>query len=298
MATSSVESHQHGRRSSSIATLRDSATSVFSNKGYRNVVWAGAFGPFARGEQDESSDVNVVVVWNPAKEIGWQPLNDIFALDLDEELTKVFGRDVDVKNIGRGQIRSYHDVEALLSSRTLYGSEQDRSVVKLQKDARDILDSGIALFQSVFKKIDEARIAAGKLDFEEFKASNDVRRNIRDQVYAILRDLDIHPERNPLRLNYYDTIIEPVTKIRENLKLKLAERGSDQLDSAYWHTVWQIACQQDKKSKGLVDLHQSIRVLILPDLQYTVDLSQKVQTLAAEDEHGVPAVVYPEDGIR
>lgn len=166
MATSLMESYQHSIRSSSIATLRESATSVFSNKGYRNVVWAGAFGSFACSEQDESSDVKVVVVWNPAKEIGWHPLNDIFPLDLDEELTKAFGRDVDVKNIGRAQIRSFNDVEALLSSRTLYGSEQDRSVVKLRKGARHILESGINLFEGVFKKIDEARIAAGKINFE------------------------------------------------------------------------------------------------------------------------------------
>jgi len=50
------------------------------------------------------------------------------------------------------------------------------------------------------------------------------------------------------------------------------------------------------KSKNLLDFHRLIRILALPDLQYTVDLSEKVQKLAAEDEPGVPAVVHPEDG--
>lgn len=87
-----------------------------------------------------------------------------------------------------------------------------------------------------------------------------------------------------------------MTKIREDLRLKLAEPGSDQPDSAYWQTIWQIASNQNMKSKNLLDFHRLIRILALPDLQYTVDLSEKVHKLAAEDEPGVPAVVHPEDG--
>lgn len=145
------------RRASNISSLRSTALSVFSNDGFRNILWAGVFGSFSRGEQTESSDVDVVVVWDPAHKYGWQPHDDYFYLELKEELERAWARKVDVIDIRRGRLDTFIDVEALLTSRTLYGSENNEHVIKARKDALEVVEDGIAIFTDACKKIRETR---------------------------------------------------------------------------------------------------------------------------------------------
>lgn len=167
MATTQVKSNPLPIQSSRIASLRKAATSVLSNPGYKNAVWAGLTGPIAYGEQDESDDeVDVMVVWDPAYETGWCPHNDPNVPDLDDDLRKALGCYVYVRDFGRGDMQSINTLQALLASRTLYGSEKDEVIVKLRKEAREILENGITLFQDVCKKIEETKALAGEKDFE------------------------------------------------------------------------------------------------------------------------------------
>lgn len=150
----------------SISTLRNAAAPVFAKEGFRNIAWAGVFGSFARGEQKDSSDVDVIVVWDPAHKVGWYPPNNIFWLDIAEELEKVWGREVDVIDIRRGRIRTYVDVEALLSSRTLHGSETNPHVVKARRDASEVLETGFTLYGDISIKIKGTRASITGKSFE------------------------------------------------------------------------------------------------------------------------------------
>lgn len=151
---------------SSISSLRNAALPVFSNDGFRNVLWAGVFGSFSRGEQKDSSDVDVVVVWDPAHKYGWQPHDDFYYLELQQELERVWGRGVDVIDIRRGRLEMFVDVEALLTSRTLHGSEKNEHVIRARKEALEIVDNGIAAFEDASKKIIETRAMIEGKSFE------------------------------------------------------------------------------------------------------------------------------------
>ncbi len=140
-----------------IPSLRKASLPIFSNPGFRNILWAGVFGSTSRNEQTPTSDVDVVIVWDPAHRAGWQPLNDIWGLYLDEELEKAWGHEVDIIDIRRGHITCYVDVEALLTSRTLYGEEKHPAVVKARADTLEVLESGVRFFEDVSRQIRETR---------------------------------------------------------------------------------------------------------------------------------------------
>jgi hypothetical protein len=60
-----------------LATLRTAAAAspVFSGPDFCDIRWAGVFGPFARGTQNEYSEVDVVVIEIPPSDLqGQQPL--------------------------------------------------------------------------------------------------------------------------------------------------------------------------------------------------------------------------------
>jgi len=154
------------RRASNISSLRSASSPVFSNDGFRNILWAGVFGSFSRGEQKESSDVDVVVVWDPAYKSGWQPHDDYFYLELKAELERVWARKVDVIDIRRGRLDTFVDVEALLTSRTLYGSEESEHVVKARREALEVVEGGIVTFANACKKIRETRAMVEGKSFE------------------------------------------------------------------------------------------------------------------------------------
>ena len=250
----------------------------------------------------------MVVVWHLAYEVGWHPHNDPLAPDLDDELKNALGHYVYVTDVVPGKIKTLITLEAILASRTLYGSEKDGYVVKLREYARETLDNGITLLEDVCKKIDETEVLLGKKDFEvhmalpshllspcalilgqEFKAFNETRQAIQDHVNTILHDLDLQPQTNSLGAHLYRRNVEPVAEVRNNLEKKLAEPRSDQSDSTYWQTLWQIVTHDDRSAKSLKGLRLLLQKLVLPDLQSSLDMSEKVQKFATEEEGSTPA---------
>jgi predicted nucleotidyltransferase len=111
-------------------------------------------GSFARETQTDSSDVDVLVFRDPpAKRIS-HSLNPLF---LEEELPKVWRRDVDVVYTTGEEFRGYILVEALLCSRTLFGSDEDDEVIRLRNQAKDILETGYAKFSTILDAIRKAQ---------------------------------------------------------------------------------------------------------------------------------------------
>jgi predicted nucleotidyltransferase len=134
------------------ASLRTAASPVFSKANFRDVRWAGVFGSFARGTQNDSSRVDVVVIEIPHSETINKPL-----VVLKDELLRVWGRNPNITYITKSELRGYHSVEALLCSRTIAGSDQDDAVVRLRKEALGILVSGRAKFTTILNSIQETR---------------------------------------------------------------------------------------------------------------------------------------------
>ena len=130
-----------------MSELSCQAVQVFERKAFKLVVWVGVFGSFSRGTQQETSDVDIVIFYNPdySEKQVWncllaarKPLiipkcrsgNGILAAkknhwgtDPDEpKLEQVWGRKVDIVRIFAGVLRYEKDVEAILHAQTIYGS--------------------------------------------------------------------------------------------------------------------------------------------------------------------------------
>ena len=134
---------------SNIASLRASS-SLFLKQDFRNVKWAGVFGSFARETQTDSSDVDVVVIQEPRDYSCDIPPE---TRHLEDALPEVWGRKVDVVHIEGLEIRGYVSIEALLGSRTIFGSDQGDEIVQLRAIAKGVLDSGIAKFTKILSRI-------------------------------------------------------------------------------------------------------------------------------------------------
>ena len=148
---------------SDIASLRASS-SVFLKHDFYYVKWAGVFGSFARETQTESSDVDVVVIQEPRYRNGPVPPD---TLHLEDALSEVWGRKVDVIYIDQGEeLRGYITIEALLCSRTLFGSDQDDEVVYLRQIARDVLGSGFTIFSGIISMIRKTQSMVSKVQFK------------------------------------------------------------------------------------------------------------------------------------
>jgi predicted nucleotidyltransferase len=145
-----------------MSSLRAAAAPVFSKPDFRTTVrWAGVFGSFANGIQTRSSRVRVVVISTPDSE---KISNS--RLSLRAELSRVWGRQLNITFISDGQLLNLIEVQAVLCSRTLARSDQDDEVVRLRNEARDILDSGLAKFKEILAMIQRAQSLVQGLEIE------------------------------------------------------------------------------------------------------------------------------------
>lgn len=128
-----------------IQTLRQEAAETFAQSHFQHVCWAGVFGSVAKGISNEESDVDVIVIASPE-----DPLLPPDAPFLQDVLPRTWGRLVDVVPLEDGQteLEGYIQLEALLSSRTIYlRDDQARTeVVRLRLLASSTLDEAHDLF--------------------------------------------------------------------------------------------------------------------------------------------------------
>jgi predicted nucleotidyltransferase len=140
--------------SPTLSSLRAAAAPVFSKPDFSDVRWAGVFGSFAREAQTDFSDIDVLVFRDPPAKRVSHSLNPLF---LEEELPKVWRRDVDVVYTTGEEFRGYISVEAPLCSRTLFGSDEDDEVMRLRGQAKDILETGYAKFSTILDAIQKTQ---------------------------------------------------------------------------------------------------------------------------------------------
>lgn len=137
-----------------LQTLKTTAAEVFTRTDYQNVRWAGIFGSFVRGEANEFSDVDVVVIEAP---YDWSVTKRL----LEEVLPTKWSRPVDVIHIKEGQteLRGYIQLESLLASLTIFLRDDAArdEVARLRTFCKDSVEKGYALYSAVASRTDEVR---------------------------------------------------------------------------------------------------------------------------------------------
>jgi len=111
-----------------MSMLGSQAAEVFQREAFKLVVWVGVFGSFSRGEQAETSDVDIVIFYHPdysERQVwGWYSRceKNRWGTDPDEpKLKRLWGRKIDTVRIYEGTLRYEKDVEAILHAQTIYG---------------------------------------------------------------------------------------------------------------------------------------------------------------------------------
>lgn len=152
-----------------LPSLRKDAFAVFSDPGFCHILWAGVFGSVSRGEQKRSSDVDVVVIWDPDHPAGWvQQDKNVPYVYLEEALHEAWAREIDVVEIEGGELLLYVDVEALVSARTIYGNDNDDRVQRIKGAAWQYLETNRNLFVATGRQILETRALLEGKSFEVF----------------------------------------------------------------------------------------------------------------------------------
>ena len=149
---------------SNVDDLRVASSPVFSKPDFNDIRWAGVFGSFARGEQTESSDVDVLLLFKkPREDNASRPLRPLY---LEDELPRVWARRVDIAYVDDDEFRGYFSIESLLCSRTIFGSARDEELLRLRSAAEQILDSGIAKFTRIRSAIQQTRSVVSKISVQ------------------------------------------------------------------------------------------------------------------------------------
>ncbi|KAF7760419.1 hypothetical protein Agabi119p4_11095 [Agaricus bisporus var. burnettii] len=117
----------------------------------RDILWAGVFGSVARNRAREDSDVDVLIVLKEHLHSPGEPV------ELRERLAEACAREVSLVCIWQGidwawgMIR----VEALLSSRTVYGKRED--IEHLRQDSMTILKDGLIRFNNMANAVEKLK---------------------------------------------------------------------------------------------------------------------------------------------
>ncbi|KAI9707685.1 MAG: hypothetical protein M1836_000647 [Candelina mexicana] len=277
-------------RPSTIPHLRESAAAYFAKQNFERVVWLGVYGSFARNEQTEESEVNLVGVTTKAQGEG----KSYETTYLGEELVNVWGRKVVVHYIQGNTLELLHDVTALLTSRTIFGSEEASHVIKLRNDAMDMVLNGQAMFSQLSSDIQSTRALAISGDFENFQHSVDLRTEIRDKIISIIcRLLEM---KSPLLSEFEFHGGEGLEDMKKDLDRKASKNGAlESVDSEYWKTIWTIATSKHREEEHLAGMDSIIRIGVLPSLAELQREIEKVRELAKTDAPGEETIHNPNE---
>ncbi|EKM82472.1 hypothetical protein AGABI1DRAFT_104447 [Agaricus bisporus var. burnettii JB137-S8] len=198
----------------------------------RDILWAGVFGSVARNRARKDSDVDVLIVLKEHLHRG-EPV------DLRERLAEACGREVSLVCIWQGVDWAWGmiRVEALLSSRTVYGKRED--IEHLRQDSMTILKDGLLRFNNVANAVEKLKeCVTAAQTFETFiqPSQQSAREKCILQLGQIAELIDIQPLHHPLRsiLIYY--VFDQVDQIRT--LLAPARLNVTSSDAQIWRPIW------------------------------------------------------------
>lgn len=117
------------------------------------VRWAGVFGDFAVGAENDYSVVDVIILYDSDK-VGrnrWPPQ----LRGLDEILPVAWGRDAVVEEFTIKKVPHFWCIVQFLRSRVIFGSDDDPIVMQVRQEWLDILVNGAVHFKSLIRDIND-----------------------------------------------------------------------------------------------------------------------------------------------
>ena len=151
----------------SIAELREAASPIFSMQDLKSLVWVGV-----HSEEDEpptgghNDDINIVTVWDPNTYGVWRSRHVDRHTHLEQRLHQAWQREIYSLDVTEGKLSDDRHTDAMLCSRTIYGSAQDQLVTKLRKEARAVVDQELDSCVRISRKIKEVQRLITTTSFE------------------------------------------------------------------------------------------------------------------------------------
>jgi predicted nucleotidyltransferase len=126
---------------------------------FEPISWVGLFGSISRSTHSSTSDVDLILGY---KENTTNICSVIGAISTTAE--KMFGRPIELVHLIKQEVRAYLTLEALLTSVTVYGSDEWPN--KLQELSRIYLDDGYQRFKETYWMLQEIQKLVAKTDVE------------------------------------------------------------------------------------------------------------------------------------
>lgn len=198
---------------------------------HREILWAGIFGSVSRNRAHEESDVDILIVLKHGRT--GEPV------DLRERLAEVCGREISLLCIWQGPKWAWGvvRVEALLSSRTVYGNRGD--IEHLRLDGMTILNDGLQRFDLIAEAVEGINNQVSAVQtYENFilPTQQPARQKCIQELRKIVDQLDIPQLHHPIRTMLVLYVFEDADKIR----LSLDEAQSDVIvgTAPIWRVIW------------------------------------------------------------
>lgn len=135
-----------------LSILKAAAAPVLSQETPR-VRWAGVFGGFTVGAENDYSVVDVIILYDSDK-VGpdrWPPQ----LRDLDKILPVAWGRNAVVEELTIKKVPHFWCIVQFLQSRVIFGSDDDPIVIQVRQEWLDILVNGAIHFKSLIRDIND-----------------------------------------------------------------------------------------------------------------------------------------------
>lgn len=213
--------------------MRKRMAPVWQNEEYqKDIPWAGVFSSVSRNRAREESDVDILIVLKDHEHSG-EPI------DLRENLAEACGRDISLMCIWQGPDWAWGHVriEALLSSRTVYGNRRD--VEHLRREAMIFLDDGLKRIDLIAEAVENVKSYVAKVRiYEDFvhPAQQSVRQDCIQELRKIVNLLDIQPLHHPIRTMLVSLAFKRADRIRA-LLLKY-QPDANAGEAPVWRMIW------------------------------------------------------------
>jgi predicted nucleotidyltransferase len=220
-----------------IEEIRQRSAAILRQPDYEAIEWVGLFGSFCRSTQTAESDVDLVVGYRAGT-----PMRDVctVASGMGDELEDALGREVELLHMARQDVGSYLLLEALLTSVTIYGSQEWPHSSREQ--ARHYLDEGYLRLKKAYQLLKEVRDLVGgttevslretQLTWKVMMTPDTRVLSLFQQIASSLDFAKTHP--------FYNGLFTPVIwwVIEEKELLQRVETGIINIED--WERVWKI----------------------------------------------------------
>ncbi|GLB45858.1 putative nucleotidyltransferase domain containing protein [Lyophyllum shimeji] len=212
--------------------MRKCMAPIWQNEDYQtDILWAGVFGSVARNRAHED-DVDILIVLKEHERSG-EPI------DLRENLAEACGREISLMCIWQGPDWAWGHVrlEALLSSRSVYGNRRD--VEHLRREAMAYLNDGLKRLDLIAEAVKKIKNQVTSVQtYEDFihPAQQAACQECVQELRKVVKLLDIHPLYHPIRTMLISLSFEYADQIRALLDQDPPDINGGA--APVWRTIW------------------------------------------------------------